>query len=621
MLRHIPLPLLAAAFALTACGGTVESSSSHDAGSDNWIVPPQKDGGSSDVAQDVAQPIPDASVPDATPDAQVAPGLGSACDGQSGNPSTCQQGLSCYTGQNDPNQQGRWPGGYCTISCQGDFACSSFGGVCGGAIFGNGRCLKSCKKPTDCRQGYACRNVGVQSVKMACAPTGFIATRGAGIACFQHDDPKQPYYSALLDHSHFGSSQRVDTQAFSSDEIAFAQNAKDQIVVGANTITQQGYENPAMYATGTSLPLGFATSAGPRYASASYYSDPYLVADKDGTFYYSTLGLNQSATMAWLVVGHSTDGGKTWQSVKADPDSDCSGSLGGPDPGPCLDHPWLAVGPDKLDPNQDAVYAAYLATRGNSYPTVLIRSTDGGKTWGIPGSPGKSLAVFGGAGATTYTNLITPTVDSTGVVHMVVASIVKEQHGSVLNAILYSRSEDGGKTRTAPKQISKTGWPVPFEQPVITTDNGNIYVAYVTGAPDGDWDIVLATSTDDAQTWTYQKVNDEPDGCATNFHPAIAVDHSTHKVYVAWYDGRFAPYEGFIALTVCTADSIGTATCTPNEAINDQPFFITTDRDDLTFIGDYFTLHVRPGGEVWAGFGDTRFGGTSHAFLATGTVP
>lgn len=615
-----PLPLLAAALLLTACGGTVESSSSHDAGSDNWIVPPPKDGGGSDALQDATQPVVDATA-DAPPEAAPSPGLGSACNGQSGNPSSCQSGLGCYTGQNDPNQQGRWPGGYCTVQCQGDSMCSSFGGVCGGAIFGNGHCLESCTKPTDCRQGYACRNVGVQSVKMACAPTGFIATRGAGIACFQHTEPGKPYYSTLLDHSHFATSEQVDTTSFSSDEIAFALNAKNQIVVGANAITQSGYENPSMYATGAKLPLGFTKAPGPHYSSASYYSDPSIVADKDGTFFYSTLGLNQSANMAWLVVGHSTDGGQTWSSVKVDPDSDCSGSLGGPGSGPCLDHPWLAVGPDKLNPSQEAVYAAYLATRGNAYPTVLIRSTDGGKTWGIPGSPDTSLAVFGGAGASSYTNLITPTVDANGVVHMVVASVIAEQHGSTQNAILYSRSEDGGKTRTAPIQMSKVGWPVPFEQPVITTDNGNIYVAYVTGAPDGDWDIVLATSTDDAKTWTYEKVNDEPDGCATDFHPAIAVDHSTHKVYVAWYDGRFAPYEGFIALTVCTPAAGGPPTCTPNEAINDKSFFITTDRNDLTFIGDYFTLHVKPGGEVWAGFSDTRLGGVAHAFLASGNVP
>lgn len=611
-----PLPLLVAAFLISGCGGSVESKSHHDAGTTEAALPEA----GSDVQQDVPLPPPPDAAPEAAPDSGPEPGLGAACNGQNGNPSSCQSGLSCYTGQGDPNQQGRWPGGYCTIHCQSDATCAPFGGVCAGAIFGQGQCLQACTKPTDCRQGYACRSAGFQSTQMACAPTGFIATRGAGVACFQHTDPNQPYYSPTLDHSSFANLEQVDTTAFSSDEIAFGMNSSNQVVVGANVISQNGYSNPAMRATGTSLPLNFAVSQGPKYSSASYYSDPYIVAASDGTFYYSTLGLNQSATMAWLVVGHSTDGGQTWQSVKVDPDADCAGSLGGPQGGPCLDHPWLAVGPDKLNPSQDAVYAAYLATRsGSSMPTVLIRSTDGGKTWGIPGSPNTSLAVFGGNASTLYTNLITPTVDSTGVVHMVVASIAANQHGSTQNAIFYSRSEDGGKTRTTPIQISKIGWPVPFEQPVIATDNGSIYVAYVSGYPDGDWDIVLAISTDDAKTWNYQKVNDNPSGCATNFHPAIAVDHTTHKVYVAWYDGRFAPYEGNIALTVCTPQTTGDAKCTPNVAINDKPFFITTDRNDLTFIGDYFTLHVKPGGEVWAGFGDTVLGQISHAFLATGT--
>ncbi len=621
-----PFSLLVAALLLTACGGSVESKNSpHDGGLDR-LVPLPEAGADADANTTVPDAAPDAPS-DAAPDAPATPALGAACNGQNGNPSSCNSGLTCYTGQNNPNEQGRWPGGYCTTACQGDATCAPYGGVCAGAQFGGGRCLQSCTKPTDCRQGYACRNVSFQGVKMACAPTGFIATRDAGVACFQHDDPSQPYYAPLLKDSHFGASQQVDTTSFSSDEIAFARNASDQIVVGANTIAQNGYDNPSMHATGATLPLSFTKNAGPRYSSAAYYSDPYIVSDADGSFYYSTLGLNQQATMAWLVVGHSTDGGKTWQSVKANPDSDCNGTLGGQGQGPCLDHPWLAAGKDILKPGKTAIYAAYLATRGNNdYPTVLIRSTDGGQTWGTPGSPGttgapgNSLAVFGGASSSLYTNLITPTVDASGVVHMVATAVLNDPKGSTQNVVFYAQSTDGGKTRTAPQAIS-IGYPVPFEQPVIATDNGNIYVAFVAGMNKGAWDIVLASSTDNGKTWNHLKVNDEPSPCATNFHPAIAVDHSTHKVYVAWYDGRFAPYEGFVALTVCTPDTSGKMTCTPNEAINDKPFYITTDRNDLTFLGDYFTLHVEPGGKVWAGWGDTRLSGTTHAFIATGTVP
>ena len=46
----------------------------------------------------------------------------------------------------------------------------------------------------------------------------------------------------------------------------------------------------------------------------------------------------------------------------------------------CLDHPWLAVGPDRLDPTREAIYLAYLATTASDTPTVVIRSVDGGKT-------------------------------------------------------------------------------------------------------------------------------------------------------------------------------------------------------------------------------------------------
>jgi hypothetical protein len=58
--------------------------------------------------------------------------------------------------------------------------------------------------------------------------------------------------------------------------------------------------------------------------------------------------------------------------------------------------------------------------------------------------------------------------------------------------------------------------------------------------------------------------------------------------------------------------------CGANEAFNDQPFFLTTDRNDFTFIGDYFVLATRQSGVLWAAYGDTRDSDVSHAFVARG---
>ena len=577
-------------------------------------------------ADDAAEPIADASVDteiEATADAAeepeaAAPSVGLACDGKSGDPKGCPTGLSCYTGGNDPTQDGRWPGGYCTTSCSADSDCAAYGGICAGAGFGGqGQCYTACTQPSDCRKGYACRNVGFGGGgATACAPTGFVATRADGSACFQSTDPTAAHYVATPARTHFGTSKLVDTAYFTSDEVALAIDPQENVIVGANAASMQGNDNPAFYGNGEP-PASFKNDSGPRGGNAAYYSDPYLVVGQDGTFYYSTLGINGNATQDWLYVGRSTDRGATWTTVQANPASDCDAASSQGQV--CLDHPWLAIGPDKLAPGSEALYAAYLATRANNESaTVMVKSTDGGKTWGIPGQTGASLAVFRANDLGMYTNLITPTVADDGVVHLVAVGIGGTQEkGSTQNAVWYTTSADGGKTVGAPVRINPSNQPVPFEQPVVATGNGRVHVAYVAGTPDGAWDIYLATSTD-GKTWTRTKLNDEPESCATHFHPAIAIDRASDRVFVGWYDGRFAPYAGLIAMTTCAGDPAAASRCTANEAISDTPFFATTDRTNLLFIGDYFTLALGPNSKLWAGYGSTAPDQVSHAYLSIG---
>jgi len=576
--------------------------------------PPTDAGSDGDAGSDAPADVVVDVKPDSPPDGPVIqPGLGEPCDGLAGNPDFCADGLMCYLGTDPQDEPERWPGGYCTKNCNGDNDCKAFGGACVGGFQGFGKCQLACSDPTECRQGYACFASDVFGNSTTCAPTGFIATRGPGVACFQHDDSSAPHYAPALTQQHFAASQQMDQSFFTANEIALAVSAQGALVAGANAVQSSGYVNPAWYGPTNAFPTTLGFSPGPQ-DSSQYYSDPNLVAGKDGRFYYSTLGLDFSLN-ARLLVASSSDQGKTWSTVQANPQNDCSGKLAGED-GPCMDHPWLAIGPDILDPNQEALYAAYLAVRPNDTPTVLIRSTDGGKTWGIPGAPNTSLAVFSPLTDSLFTNLITPAVDDQGVVHMVASAVVNELKGSVLNSIQYTRSTDGGKTRTPPVRVNPKTEPVPYEQAAIAVDGSDIWVTYVRGATDGAWDIMLARSQD-GKTWTYEQVNDEPEACATHFHPAMSVDRTTHKVYVAWYDGRFAPYEGSVAIAVCDPSASGKM-CGPNEAVGDQTFFVTTDRYGFTFIGDYFTLSAQPGGVVWAGFGDTRTNFVSHAYLAFG---
>jgi hypothetical protein len=599
--------VLCSAALFQACGGSSENE-------------PAKTDGGKDAGADALPDAPPDAKSDAPTDAPgdspaIQPGLGEACDGLDGNPDGCPTGLNCYLGTDPGDDPERWPEGYCTKSCTSSSQCAAWGGVCQGGGFGPGQCLKGCAAPVDCRKGYACVNpsaFGAQN--LACAPTGFIAVRGPGEACFQHTDPSAPNYLAELPSTHFSANEKFDSVHVTANEIALGIDDSDNLVVGANALSGGGYDNPAWYGPGSATPLNLKSSLGPKSAFGDY-SDPYIVTGADGTFYYSTLGLGFGN--AQVLVAHSSDQGATWTTAAVNPTSDCT--LGTGQDSVCLDHPWLAVGPDALDLSQEAVYAAYLATRPSDYVTVIIRSTDGGQTWGIPGAPGESLAMFSYNDDSLFTNLITPAVDAQGVVHVVASDVGFEPKGSVSNAVVYARSEDGGKTHTPFVRVNPVTQPVPYEQPAIAVDDGNIYVAYVAGQPDGAWDVFLARSSD-GQTWTGEKVNDEPEACATHFHVALAVDTATHRLYVAWYDGRFAPYEGSVAISVCDPNATGKL-CGPNEAITDATFFVTTDRNGFAFIGDYFSLAARPNGNVWAGFGDTRENGVSHGYVAHGVFP
>jgi hypothetical protein len=558
---------------------------------------------------------------DAKPDSGPIPGLGDPCDGIGGNPVGCAQSLTCWQGDpEDPEDQARWPGGYCTLECVDDSGCAAWGGVCAFAEFGQGLCMKQCDVPKECRQGYACIKGGLQTNEFGCVPTGFIATRGPGEACFQHDDPQAPHYLPPPAFG-FGPSQQVDVFDVQGDEVVLAVDGQNNVVVGANVISSTGYQNPAFWGNGQPPGISFTKNEGPADGLNAYYSDPNVVVGKDGTFHYSTLGINPGDPEVRLLIARSTNAGASWTTVHANPPDDCTlGSQPGFE-AVCMDHPWLAIGPDKLAPANEALYAAYLASPPNDFSAVLLRSVDGGTTWGTPGKPNQSLRVFSYSELGAFVNLITPSVDESGNVHMVACGVIDETKGSPLNSIYYSRTEDGGKTRTPPIVVNPPGESIPFNQPVIATDSGRIWVAYTRGAPDGAWDIVLAKSDDQATSFSYEVVNDEPEKCATHFYPALAVDRNTHRVYVGWYDGRYAPYEGYVMFSVCDPTQPGPKICSENRAINDTPFYITTDRRTLAFIGDYFGLLARPNGELWAAWGDTRLDFVSHAFVAQTFVP
>jgi hypothetical protein len=91
--------------------------------------------------------------------------------------------------------------------------------------------------------------------------TGFIATRSAGAACFQDQDPSAAHYLAALPVVHFTASVQADTTYAYSNEVALAVGPGSTLVVGANALPAldspaEDFENPAWYGSATASPRG-----------------------------------------------------------------------------------------------------------------------------------------------------------------------------------------------------------------------------------------------------------------------------------------------------------------------------------------------------------------------------
>jgi hypothetical protein len=98
------------------------------------------------------------------------------------------------------------------------------------------------------------------------------------------------------------------------------------------------------------------------------FGDPSVTVDRQGNFYYASLGAN-AAGQSLVFVGKSTDRGRSFQpgvTVALDPGSDKE---------------WIAAGPDPLHPERDNVYLTWTSFKAASSQLMLARSTDGGQTW------------------------------------------------------------------------------------------------------------------------------------------------------------------------------------------------------------------------------------------------
>ena len=229
-----------------------------------------------------------------------------------------------------------------------------------------------------------------------------------------------------------------------------------------------------------------------------------------------------------------------------------------PIPAPSGEEP-KCYAPDAVFSADGTLFVSYVTLKGraNAPNNVWItRSTDGGKTLSEP--------VRAPLGARSFQ--VRLTADPTAAKRIFLTWLKADELGlyqfsSTGNPIMAIRSDDGGVNWTAPARVSSASRQrVVGPSPAAGTKSGELNVLYLDlgddvldyagghrgrGGPpyDGDWQLVLARSTDNGATWRESVVDDaltptERFIVFTPPFPSLAIDPDNANVYAAFQDGR-----------------------------------------------------------------------------------
>jgi hypothetical protein len=425
--------------------------------------------------------------------------------------------------------------------------------------------MKPCGADADCREGFRC-DPGWK----VCSLPGFLAPKPP--VCGAPPPPRRSFGPAVQ-------LSTARSPGVAAVEPGAAIGADGSVTAVYITVPALGQKNAL--GAGTLADGGSVRGDRELQLGRENHYDPWMAADKKGKLHLVWLGFDGGrAPEKRMQIGYATSAdGVTWSapSPAFDAATDCPGEAPG-----CMDKPMVAIGPDKQDPKKEAVYVAYWSEVTEA--TKLVRSSDGGRTFS------KSVTVGPGG----YGDL---EVGADGDVHAVYTRETGEEkpppdkYGDVRRTVEYAVSRDGGRSFEKPRTVSAEGDSIPmfFSNPQVAADAKRklVYVVYPRGTPDGRWEVVLATSKDGGASWSRVKVNDDQP-CASHMKPTLALRPGTGELHVVWTEDRSG--KGGLAYAVCAP---GGATCSANEAVNDQPFAsYGLGRHTAHWLGEYDAILV-----------------------------
>ena len=352
--------------------------------------------------------------------------------------------------------------------------------------------------------------------------------------------------------------------------------------------------------------------------------DPVVACTDAATFYYASLFLDFGPFTTSVSVSKSANGGLAF----ADPVKAVEKGLDTH----FLDKEWMAADPT----NPKNLYVTYtdfdssgdICGFDGGFPIQrlgieLVKSTDGGQTWGAPVKVSTGAESCTTTGATQGSQVL---VDGGGKVHVAWEQFTLSGTGS---EIRIARSTDLGATFAASVKVADVNPAGEFgdlqasirinEFPTLAVDrsggprNGTVYLAWNDGSlvasdgffgfPYGFTDILATRSTDGGATWTSPvRVNSNVEplsgppavkGRGTDqYMPGIAVDRNG-LVGICYYDRSGDPLN-FLIERRCGRSSDGGAHWNNfREPVTPSPFLSLTNQDFLLaidYMGDYDTL-------------------------------
>lgn len=341
-------------------------------------------------------------------------------------------------------------------------------------------------------------------------------------------------------------------------------------------------------------------------------SDPWISFAPDGTAHMAALGLNGSDSKRAILASRSLDSGFTWLPpvalmLEADPDVKVDKETITADPG---DATRVYAVWDRL--------VGLTGKTALSAPMWFSRSTDAGATWEAPRmiyDPGPGLYTLGneiivladgtlldffsvGAGTTTPGQAAVAVIRSAdhgtswsaplqisavlnvgigdgktglnvrtgGVVPSVAADAVSgalyvawgdaQFSNGARQGIAVSRSADGGRTWSAPRQVNGAGQVPAFMSVLAVARDGTVGVTYYDFRADVPSDrsqlltsVWLAASADQGATWS-----DSPVAGPFDLQSAPVVDGQPQSYFVGDYQGLVRSGAGFVGLFVLAND-------------------------------------------------------------------